>query len=93
LHPAAAVATDSGGSNHRGQLTAAVRGLTSSINGLLDACSNAAPAQKECDGAIRTIQAAAAELQDAHEPVNSADFYQCLHTVMEASKVRVGTCC
>lgn len=38
---------------------AVFRGVTDSINMLLNACMSAAPGQKECDNALRNIQVSA----------------------------------
>ena len=51
----------------------------------LDTCTTAAPGQKECDSALREIQAAATLLDTPNEPVNDNSYFQCLDAVMEKS--------
>ena len=42
---------------HKSQLAAAARNITASLNALLDVCVKSSPGQKECDNAVRTMQA------------------------------------
>eukprot|EP00051_Salpingoeca_urceolata_P011463 m.142076 g.142076 ORF g.142076 m.142076 type:complete len:2525 (-) comp17132_c0_seq1:108-7682(-) len=74
----------------KGQLSDAVRNLTGSINALIDACATAAPGQKECDNAVRTIKANVSRLQDPTIPVSDASYFDTLDTVMAHSKVLGG---
>jgi talin len=69
----------------RQQLAAAVRGLTASINALIDSCTEAGPGQKECDAAARTVMAALPALEEATLPTSESDFYTCLDLVQGAS--------
>jgi hypothetical protein len=84
----AAAASSDPASNHRSKLSSAVRGLTASLNGLMDAFSSAAPAQKESDIAVRTIQASLALLKEGNAPVDTTNYFQCSAQVMASSKVR-----
>ena len=52
---------------------------------LLDTCTTAAPGQKECDSALREIQAASTLLDTPNEPVNDNSYFQCLDTVIDKS--------
>lgn len=52
-----------------------------------DTCTTAAPGQKECDSALREIQAAATLLDTPNEPVNDNSYFQCLDTVVDKSKI------
>lgn len=62
------------------------RAVTDSINYLVDVCTSAAPGQKECDNAIRNIQAMRPLLDNPSEPLSDASYFDCLDTVMEKSK-------
>ena len=51
-----------------------------------DVCSSdLAPGQKECDSALREIQAASTLLDTPNEPVNDNSYFQCLDTVIDKS--------
>ncbi|XP_049847483.1 talin-1 isoform X1 [Schistocerca gregaria] len=86
LVTAKTVAADPTAPNAKNQLTAAARGVTDSINYLIDVCTSAAPGQKECDNAIRNIQSMRPLLDNPSEPVNDSTYFECLDTVMEKSK-------
>jgi talin len=62
------------------------RAVTDSINYLVDVCTSAAPGQKECDNALRNIQAMRPLLDNPSEPVSEATYFECLDSVMEKSK-------
>ncbi|KJE89680.1 hypothetical protein CAOG_009384 [Capsaspora owczarzaki ATCC 30864] len=82
-----ALAADPSGPNNKNNLALSARGVTDAINALLDTCSTSAPGQKECDNAIRNINAMAASLNNPSEPVSDASYFECLDTVLEKSKV------
>lgn len=90
---AGTTSTDPSNVNARSALTSAVRGITEAINGLLDTCTSAGPGQKECDKAIRSIQAAMTSLSDASEPFDTSNYFECLDTVMAQSKVGILVVC
>lgn len=60
--------------------------MTDSVNFLVDVCTSAAPGQKECDNAVRNIQAMRPLLDNPSEPISDASYFDCLDTVMEKSK-------
>ena len=64
------------------------RGVTESINNLIDTFMQAAPGQKECDNALRNIQTMKNILDNINEPINDWTYFDCLQGVMEKSKVR-----
>lgn len=86
LQTAKMVSVDPTSPNAKNQLTAAARAVTQSINYLIDACTFAAPGQKECDNAIRNIQSQKPQLDNPSEPINDFTYFECLETVMEKSK-------
>lgn len=63
-----------------------LRGVTDAINQLLNQALTAAPGQKECDSAVRNVEAASHVLDNPVEPVNEASFYECLDTATEKSQ-------
>lgn len=86
LTTAKTVSADPSLPNGRNQLAAAARGVTDSINHLVNVCTSAAPGQNECDNAIRNIQAMKPLLDNPTEPISDASYYECLDAVMEKSK-------
>uniref|UniRef100_A0A1B6BY27 FERM domain-containing protein n=1 Tax=Clastoptera arizonana TaxID=38151 RepID=A0A1B6BY27_9HEMI len=86
LVTAKSVAADPLAPNAKNQLASAARAVTDSINYLVDVCTSAAPGQKECDNAIRNIQAMKPLLDHPSEPLSDASYFDCLDTVMEKSK-------
>ena len=62
------------------------RGVTDAINQLLNQALTAAPGQKECDSAVRNVEAMAHVLDNPVEPVNEASFFECLDTATEKSQ-------
>merc|ERR1719431_2453411 len=58
LSSAKTVAADPSAPNAKNNLATAARGVTESINNLINVYTSAAPGQKECDSAIRAIQSA-----------------------------------
>jgi len=86
LSSAKSVAADPSAPNAKNNLATAARGVTESINNLINVYTSAAPGQKECDSAIRAIQSAKHMLENPTEPVSDASYYECLDNVMEKSK-------
>lgn len=86
LSTAKSIAADPGQSNSKNLLTAAARGVTDSINKLVDACISSAPGQKECDNAIRSIEALRTMLDYPHEPINEQGYFDCVETATEKSR-------
>ncbi|XP_049542134.1 talin-2 isoform X2 [Anopheles darlingi] len=72
--------------NARNELASAARLVTESINRLVDVCTQAAPGQKECDGAIRCIESLRPLLESAQESLTDQGYFECLETVMEKSR-------
>lgn len=86
LSSAKSVAADPTAPNAKNNLATAARGVTESINNLINVYTSAAPGQKECDSAIRAIQSARHMLENPTEPVSDSSYYECLDNVMEKSK-------
>lgn len=86
LSTAKSVAADPSQPNAKNQLTAAARAVTESINYLVDVCTSAAPGQKECDNAIRNIEALRPLLDSANEPITDQRYSECFQTIVENSK-------
>lgn len=63
------------------------RAVSESLNQLIDACSSAAPGQKECDNAVRRIQALKTLLDNPSEPINSSSYFDCQQIVVDQSKL------
>ena len=62
------------------------RGVTESINDMINVYTSVAPGQKECDNAIRAIQSSSHVLENTTQAVSELSYYECLDTVMEKSK-------
>merc|ERR1719412_1538080 len=86
LSSAKSVAANPTADNANHNLATAARGVTESINNLINVYTSAAPGQKECDSAIRAIQSARHMLENPTEPVSDSSYYECLDNVMEKSK-------
>ncbi|XP_058461814.1 talin-2 isoform X3 [Malaya genurostris] len=80
------VAGDPDRPNAKNELSSAARMVTESINRLVDVCTQAAPGQKECDSAIRSIESLRPLLESAQEPLTDQGYFDCLDTVMEKSR-------
>ncbi len=63
-----------------------LRGVTESINNLINVYTSAAPGQTECDNAIRAIQSSRHVLENSAQSISDLSYYECLDTVMEKSK-------
>lgn len=72
--------------NIRNQLQQAARAVTESINHLITVCTVSAPGQKECDNALRQMQAMRPLLEEPNEPINEASYFECLEGVINRSK-------
>ncbi|XP_049882474.1 talin-1 isoform X3 [Pectinophora gossypiella] len=86
LGTAKSVSQDLTRPNAKNQLAAAARAVTESINRLVDVCTEAAPGQKECAAAIRSIESTRPLLNSPTEPVNELGYFACLDCVVEQSK-------
>ncbi|CAI8034388.1 Talin-1 [Geodia barretti] len=86
LLAAKALSADPNAPNVMNQLAAACRAVTDAINSLLDLCSTSGPGQKECDNALRNIEAVAPVLANPNEPVSDLSYFDCLDVVMEKSR-------
>ena len=62
------------------------RGLTESLNNLINVYTSAAPGQTECDNAIRAIQSSRHVLENSNQSISDSSYFECLDTVMEKSK-------
>lgn len=71
----------------RNQLNAAARAVSETLNQLIDACSSAAPGQKECDNAVRRIQSLKPLLDNPCEPINNSSYFDCQQIVVDRSKL------
>ncbi|CAH0404281.1 unnamed protein product [Chilo suppressalis] len=86
LSTAKSVSQDLSRPNAMNQLMAAARAVTESINRLVDVCTEAAPGQKECEAAIRSIESSRTLLAAPSQPVNELGYFGCLDCVVEQSK-------
>lgn len=80
------VAADPKHPNAKNELSSAAQTVTDSINRLVDVCTQAGPGQKECDNAIRSIEALRPLLDYPSEPLTDQGYFECLETVMEKSR-------
>lgn len=86
LSASKSIADDPSQANARNLLTAAARSVTESINKLVDACISAAPGQKECDNAIRSIEQLRNMLEHPSEPINEQGYFDCVDIATERSQ-------
>ncbi|XP_053370566.1 talin-2 [Clarias gariepinus] len=87
LLAAKSLSVDPGAANAKNLLAAAARAVTESINQLITLCTQQAPGQKECDNALRELEAVRGMLDNPNEPVNDLSYFDCIESVMENSKV------
>ncbi|XP_032062690.1 talin-1-like [Aythya fuligula] len=87
LLAAKALSADPAAPNHKNQLAAAARAVTDSINQLITMCIQQASGQKECDNALRELEAVKELLENPTQAVNDMSYFNCLDSVMENSKV------
>ena len=86
LSSAKTVCIDPTAPQAKNSLAAAARGVTESINNLINVYTSAAPGQNECDNAIRAIQSSRLVLENANQSISDLSYFECLDTVMEKSK-------
>nr|XP_023673412.1 talin-2 [Paramormyrops kingsleyae] len=87
LLAAKSLSVDPGAANAKNLLAAAARAVTESINQLITLCTQQAPGQKECDNALRELEAVRGMLDNPSEPVSDLSYFDCIESVMENSKV------
>ncbi|CAG4949257.1 unnamed protein product [Parnassius apollo] len=86
LGTAKSVSQDLTRPNAKNQLAAAARAVTESINRLVDVCTEAAPGQKECAAAIRSIDSTRPLLAGPTQPLSELGYFACLDAVVDQSK-------
>ncbi|XP_068598204.1 talin-2a [Brachionichthys hirsutus] len=87
LLAAKSLSVDPAAANVKNLLAAAARAVTDSINQLITLCTQQAPGQKECDNALRELEAVRGMLDNPNEPVSDLSYFDCIESVMENSKV------
>uniref|UniRef100_A0A4W5P6M6 Talin 2 n=1 Tax=Hucho hucho TaxID=62062 RepID=A0A4W5P6M6_9TELE len=87
LLAAKSLSVDPGAANAKNLLAAAARAVTESINQLITLCTQQAPGQKECDNALRELEAVRGLLDNPSEPVSQLSYFDCIESVMENSKI------
>uniref|UniRef100_A0A3P9K964 Talin 2b n=1 Tax=Oryzias latipes TaxID=8090 RepID=A0A3P9K964_ORYLA len=87
LLAAKSLSVDPGAANAKNLLAVAARAVTESINQLITLCTQQAAGQKECDNALRELEAVRGLLDNPNEPINELSYFDCIESVMENSKV------
>ncbi|XP_066503310.1 talin-2a [Hoplias malabaricus] len=87
LLAAKSLSVDSGAANAKSLLAAAARSVSDSINQLITLCTQQGLGQKECDNALRELEAVRGLLDNPNEPINNLSYFDCIESVMENSKV------
>ncbi|XP_062246016.1 talin-2 isoform X2 [Platichthys flesus] len=87
LLAAKSLSVDPGAANAKNLLSVAARAVTESINQLITLCTQQAAGQKECDNALRELEAVRGLLNNPNEPVSELSYFDCIESVMENSKV------
>ncbi|XP_014885765.1 talin-2 isoform X2 [Poecilia latipinna] len=87
LLAAKSLSVDPGAANAKNLLAVAARAVTESINQLITICTQQAAGQRECDNALRELEAVRGLLGNPNEPVNELSYFDCIESVMENSKV------
>ncbi|XP_060891361.1 talin-2 isoform X1 [Labrus mixtus] len=87
LLAAKSLSVDPGAANAKNLLAVAARAVTESINQLITICTQQAAGQKECDNALRELEAVRGLLDNPNEPVSELSYFDCIESVMENSKV------
>ncbi|XP_064075634.1 talin-1 isoform X10 [Vanessa tameamea] len=87
LGTAKSVSQDLTRPNAKNQLTDAARAVTESINHLVDVCTEAAPGQKECAAAIRSMESCRPLLTAPSQPLSELGYFACLDAVVDQSKL------
>ncbi|KTG37052.1 hypothetical protein cypCar_00003661 [Cyprinus carpio] len=86
LLAAKSLSVDPAAGNAKNLLAAAARTVTDSINQLITLCTQNAPGQRECDNALRELEAVRGLLDNPNEPVSDLSYFDCIESVMENSK-------
>uniref|UniRef100_A0A672MXU2 Talin-2 n=1 Tax=Sinocyclocheilus grahami TaxID=75366 RepID=A0A672MXU2_SINGR len=86
LLAAKSLSVDPAAGNAKNLLAAAARTVTDSINQLITLCTQNAPGQRECDNALRELEAVRGLLDSPNEPANALSYFDCIESVMENSK-------
>uniref|UniRef100_H2LUI2 Talin 2 n=1 Tax=Oryzias latipes TaxID=8090 RepID=H2LUI2_ORYLA len=87
LLAAKSLSVDPGAANAKNLLAVAARAVTESVNQLITLCTQQAAGQKECDNALRELEAVRGLLDNPNEPINELSYFDCIESVMENSKV------
>ncbi|XP_075894321.1 talin-2 isoform X3 [Nelusetta ayraudi] len=87
LLAAKSLSVDPGAANAKNLLAVAARAVTESINQLITLCTQQAAGQRECDNALRELEAVRGLLENPNEPVSELSYFDCIESVMENSKV------
>uniref|UniRef100_A0A8C6KUQ7 Talin 2 n=1 Tax=Nothobranchius furzeri TaxID=105023 RepID=A0A8C6KUQ7_NOTFU len=87
LLAAKSLSVDPGAANAKNLLAVAARAVTESINQLITLCTQQAAGPRECDNALRELEAVRGLLGNLNEPVNELSYFDCIESVMENSKV------
>uniref|UniRef100_A0A672IYZ4 I/LWEQ domain-containing protein n=1 Tax=Salarias fasciatus TaxID=181472 RepID=A0A672IYZ4_SALFA len=87
LLAAKSLSVDPGAANAKNLLAVAARAVTESINQLITLCTQQAAGQRECDNALRELEAVRGLLDNPNEPVSELSYFDCIESVMENSKV------
>uniref|UniRef100_A0A667Z5B4 Talin 2 n=1 Tax=Myripristis murdjan TaxID=586833 RepID=A0A667Z5B4_9TELE len=88
LLAAKSLSVDPGAANAKNLLAVAARAVTESINQLITLCTQQAAGQKECDNALRELEAVRGLLDNPNEPVSELSYFDCIESVMENSKTK-----
>ncbi|KAI8906214.1 hypothetical protein DFJ77DRAFT_477968 [Powellomyces hirtus] len=85
-------AIDASNAQLRGQLMNATKGVSDSINSLLEVCSASAPGHAECNNAIQTLNVASSKLGSVNDAnVNGDTYAETVAKVSAQSKQLAGT--
>nr|XP_061812210.1 talin-2-like [Nerophis lumbriciformis] len=87
LLAAKSLSVDPGAANAKNLLAVAARAVTESINQLITLCTQQAAGQRECDNALRELEAVRGLLDNPSEPINELSYFDCIESVMENSKI------
>ncbi|XP_061917288.1 talin-2 isoform X3 [Entelurus aequoreus] len=87
LLAAKSLSVDPGAANAKNLLAVAARAVTESINQLITLCTQQAAGQRECDNALRELEAVRGLLDNPSEPISELSYFDCIESVMENSKV------
>uniref|UniRef100_A0A3Q2XZG9 Talin 2 n=1 Tax=Hippocampus comes TaxID=109280 RepID=A0A3Q2XZG9_HIPCM len=87
LLAAKSLSVDPNAANAKNLLAVAARAVTESINQLITLCTQQAAGQRECDNALRELEAVRGLLDNPSEPINELSYFDCIESVMENSKI------